>query len=1092
VVEHASDVLAVVEDDGTIRHVSPAVERVLGYRPEDLVGKAPSKHTHPDDLESVRRSFAEARETPGIASPVRFRVRAADGSWRHVEVVRNNLLDDPNVRGFVTSTRDVTERVRAEEQVRLQARLLDAVGQAVIATDVDGKVVYWNRAAEHTYGWTAEEAGGQRLSELAVAEDLRDEAEEIRAVLGTGKTWSGEFLVRRKDGSSFPALGTATPVIDGRGNVAGMIGVSTDITERVRTEEALKDSEERYRGQSRELALLYQASTALAQELELPAVFRTVVEAIAKTYGYTQVSAYLLEGEELVLQHQVGYHRVIERIPVTRGVSGRAVRTGLPVLVEDVRTSPDFLGAIEGIVSEICVPLFDGGEVVGQLNVESTGGVKLTQEDLRSMVAVGEQASVAISRARLHTRVRKSENRFRSLVQNSSDIVSVVGADRTVRYVSPAIERVLGYRPEERAGASALELVHSDDLAKVEGALLESLRNSGGPVTTEMRMRHKDGTWRHVEATVTNRLNDPAVEATVVNWRDVTEPKRAGERLREAEQRYRTLIERMPAVVYVQEIGSPDSAIYMSPQIGTLTGYSPEECKDPDLRFRMVHPDDRERIRSEDERTGEPGEVFTTEYRVVHRDGRIIWVRNEAVVVAGEASGSRYWQGFMVDITERKRMEEQLQQQALRDPLTGLPNRQLLVDHLGRALERTGRKRRKAAVLFMDLDGFKVVNDSLGHEAGDLLLAAVAERLQRCLRPEDTLARLGGDEFVALLQDVGAPDEAIRVARRIADELRSPFSIEERELFVTTSIGVALGTARATSPEDLLRAADIAMYRAKEEGVAYRMFDPEMHKWAVRRLEVENDVRRAVEAGEFVVHYQPIVDLETGEMWGLEALLRWDHPERGLLKPWAFMPVLEETGLVVPVGERVLEEACRQARAWQDDPRVPPSMLAVNLSAVQLQRSDVARSVERTLRKTGLEARRLSLDVTETAYISVLEDKTVALERLKRLGVRLAIDDFGVGYSSLSYLKRLPADFLKIDRSFVRGLGEDVEDTAIVGMVIDLAHVLGMKVVAEGVESAQHEEQLKEMGCDLAQGFYFAGAQPGGEIEALLASGSVG
>jgi len=746
---------------------------------------------------------------------VRFRVQAADGSWRHIEAVRNNLLDDPDVRGFVVSTRDVTDRVRAEEEVRFQARLLDAVGQAVIATDRGGKVVYWDRAAEQMYGWSVQEAEGQRLSELAVAEDLRDRAEEIRAVLEAGTTWSGEFLVRRKDGSSVPVLGAATPMIDGRGNVVGHIGVSTDITERVRAEEALRQSEERYRGQSRELALLHQVSTALAQELELPAVFRMVVETIAGTYGYTQVSAYLLEGEELVLQHQVGYHRVFERVPVTQGVSGRAVRTGRPVLVEEVRTDPDFLDAIEDIVCEICVPLFDGGETVGHFNVESTSGVKLTQEGLKSMVAVGEQASLAISRARLHTLVRKSENRFRSLVQNSSDIISLVGADRTVRYVSPAIERVLGYRPEERAGASAFELVHPDDLAKMEGSFLESLGDPAGSVITEMRMRHKDDSWRHVEATLTNRLDDLAVEATVVNWRDVTERKRAEERLREAEQRYRTLIERMPAVVYVQEIRSPDSAIYMSPQIEALTGYSPEECKDPDLRFCMVHPDDRERMRSEGDRTGEPGEVFTTEYRVVHRDGRIVWVRNEAVVVAEEASGPRYWQGFMLDITERKRMEERLQQQALRDPLTGLPNRQHFVDHLGRALERTRQKRGNAAILFMDLDGFKVVNDSLGHEAGDLLLVVVAERLRRCLRPEDTLARLGGDEFIVLLQDVGGPAEAVRVARRVAEELRRPFLIEGRELFLTASISVALGTACATSPEDLLRDADIAMYRAK-------------------------------------------------------------------------------------------------------------------------------------------------------------------------------------------------------------------------------------------------------------------------------------
>jgi diguanylate cyclase (GGDEF)-like protein len=415
----------------------------------------------------------------------------------------------------------------------------------------------------------------------------------------------------------------------------------------------------------------------------------------------------------------------------------------------------------------------------------------------------------------------------------------------------------------------------------------------------------------------------------------------------------------------------------------------------------------------------------------------------------------------------------------------------LFVDRLGQALRHARRRGDRVAVLFIDLDGFKVVNDSLGHEAGDLLLSVVAARLRRRVRPEDTLARFGGDEFVVLIPDVDGPDEALRVAQRLVDEFRRPFLIEARELFVTVSIGIAFGTARTTSPEVLLRDADIAMYRAKEEGAGYRMFEPELHERAVKRLETENDLRRAVEAGEFVVHYQPIIDLRTGATWGVEALLRWDHPRRGLLEPLEFMPALEETGLVVPMGERVLEEACRQARAWHDDPRIPPSVVAVNLSAEQLRRSDLARSVEEALRKTGLEASSLSLDITETAYISVLEDKTAALERLKKAGVGISIDDFGVGYSSLSYLKRLPADTLKVDRSFVRGLGEDAEDTAIVRMVIELAHTLGMEVVAEGVESADQLGQLREMGCDLAQGFYFAEAGSGGETSALLSSGSL-
>jgi diguanylate cyclase (GGDEF)-like protein len=398
------------------------------------------------------------------------------------------------------------------------------------------------------------------------------------------------------------------------------------------------------------------------------------------------------------------------------------------------------------------------------------------------------------------------------------------------------------------------------------------------------------------------------------------------------------------------------------------------------------------------------------------------------------------------------------------------------MDRLGQALRRTGRKKgHRVAVLFMDLDDFKAINDSLGHELGDLLLVVVAQRLRRCLRPEDTLARFGGDEFVVLIEDVESPDEAVRVAERIVEGFREPFVVDGREMFLRASIGVALGAARQKSPEELLRDADTAMYEAKEEGLASRVFDPAMYQRAVRRLELENDIRRAVKAEEFVLHYQPIVDLESGEVRGVEALVRWNHPERGLLDPEEFVQVAEESGIIIALGERILEEACRRVKEWQEyHPRIPPLVVSVNISARQLGRPDIARSVERVLRESGLEARYLRLDITETVYIKALEGNTQALDELKRMGVSISIDDFGTGYSSLAYLKRLPANALKVEKSFVNGIGEDLEDTAIVRMIIDLAHTLGMEVIAEGVESEQQAELLQEMGCDLAQGFHFS------------------
>jgi len=671
---------------------------------------------------------------------------------------------------------------------------------------------------------------------------------------------------------------------------------------------------------------------------------------------------------------------------------------------------------------------------------------------------------------------------MRSVVENSSEIVTIVDPDGTLRYASSAFERVLGYDSEEAVGTmNVLDHVHPDDLPHVLEETEKAL-SEGGIATNkaEYRFRHKDGSWRWMESVGTYLLDDPAVRGVVVISRDVTERKRAEETLRQAEQRYRTLVEQIPAVTYIDPVDDPDTSLYTSPHIEQMLGYTPQEWQTEKLWPKRLHPDDRERVLAADQRfeTG-GGEPFREEYRLLARDGSVVWVREEAVLVRNEAGEPLYWQGVFYDLTERKALEERLHYQAFHDPLTDLPNRQLFMDRLGQALRRTRRRHKPIAVLFMDLDGFKVVNDSLGHEVGDILLTLVAQRLRRCLRPEDTLARFGGDEFAVLIEALDDPAQAVQVAERITEELRRPFIMEGRELYVLASIGISLGGARTHDTDDLLREADTAMYRAKDTGGDFRVFNPAMYERAFSRLEVENDLRRAIEEEEFVVHYQPIVDLQTGELWGLEALVRWDHPERGLLEPSQFVPVAEQSGLVIPMGEQILREACFRAKEWQEESsRIPPLVMSVNLSASQLSRLDLADTVEGVLGETGLEGNRLTLDVTETVYVKVLAGNTAMLDRLRVLGVRFSIDDFGTGYSSLSYLKRLPADAIKIDQSFVKGLGEDVDDTAVVRMIIELAHTLRLEIIAEGVETEEQATLLKEMGCDFAQGYHFSKPLP--------------
>jgi diguanylate cyclase (GGDEF)-like protein len=498
----------------------------------------------------------------------------------------------------------------------------------------------------------------------------------------------------------------------------------------------------------------------------------------------------------------------------------------------------------------------------------------------------------------------------------------------------------------------------------------------------------------------------------------------------------------------------------------------------------LFHPDDRHLFRESLDDASPETESYDFEHRIVRADGEVRWIHRRGEVVRGEGGEEALRIiGTDHDVTEHKRAEERLHYQATHDLLTGLPNRSLFADRLDHAFRRTsGRRGRMAAVLFMDLDNFKVVNDSFGHKVGDRLLVAAGERFRGCLRPEDTLARFGGDEFVVLVDDFEKPEDAVRVAQRIIEAYREPFVLEGQEVFIKPSIGISLVTAHtttSTSSEEVLRDADIAMYRAKKEGLGYLVFEPVMYEQALRRLKLENELQRAIESEGFAVYYQPIVDLQSGKAWGVEALARWQHPERGMLEPKEFMTAAEESGLVVPVGELVLKQACEQAKEWQErHPYIQPLVVSVNLSAEQLQRPDLARIVEGVLQETGLTACSLSLDITETVYVKASEVSLATLDALKLLGVQISIDDFGVGYSSLSYLKRLPADHLKLDQSFVAGIRKNAKDTAIVQTVIDLAHTLEMKVIAEGVERVDQAEQLREMGCELAQGYHYSEPLP--------------
>lgn len=592
------------------------------------------------------------------------------------------------------------------------------------------------------------------------------------------------------------------------------------------------------------------------------------------------------------------------------------------------------------------------------------GGLILAAVVLTFLV-VARQVISSRENARLRGEqaARETEARFSSMVQHSSDVVSLLGPDLEFRFVSPAAGRVYGYEPETLLDTPILDMLHPEDRSHAEAFLREVARSERGDTSlTEWRLRHSDGRWRDIESVATNLTDDPAVGGVVLNSRDVT---------------------------------------------------------------------------------------------------------------------------------DRKQLEEQLRHLAFHDPLTRLANRTLLRDRVEHALIRSKRNAQKVTLLFLDLDNFKAINDGIGHAEGDHLLKQTAARLLDCCRTQDTVARLGGDEFAILIEDPLDLEAVVGLAQRIAAALSVPLELGGREVIVTTSIGIAQGTGADEDVDSLLRNADVAMYTVKNGGKrGYAIFEPSMHAAVIERVDLEADFAKALERQEFRMLYQPVVEMRTGAFAGVEALLRWHHPKRGVVSPSVFIGLAEENSeLIVPIGRWVLREVCRQGRLWQDACPGKRLHIAVNISVRQLQYSNLVDDVSQALQASGLDPHALVLEITESAMMQRTDAMLRALDQLRSFGVRLGIDDFGMGYSSLSYLHRFPVDILKIDKSFVDALGKS-EGGSLTPAIIALGHSLKLETVAEGVEHASQVKTLLSLGCELGQGYHFSKPVTPEEIDAKWVPGA--
>ena len=682
--------------------------------------------------------------------------------------------------------------------------------------------------------------------------------------------------------------------------------------------------------------------------------------------------------------------------------------------------------------------------------------------------------------------MQRREELFRLLAENSSDCLSIYRPDGTLIYVSPVVERIFGYKVEELSGQSNFELLHPDDSHVLMTGLRKALETPGVYHTVQVRLRHKEGHWMWTEITGNAVVNGRGELEIHTVSRDITQRRANEEALRQAEEKYRSIFENAVEGIFQTTPGG--HYLDANPSLARIYGFdSVDELRatfsdiagqlyvDPNRRAEFVHLMD------------DAGEVSNFESQIRRKDGELIWISENARVVRDENGAVSYYEGTVEDITATRESKERLLHDALHDRLTGLSNRALFMDRLEQTFARLVRRPDALfAVLFLDFDRFKNINDSLGHLAGDQLLKAISGRLQDCLRPGDTVSRFGGDEFAILLENVTELSDATIVAERVQKAMTRPFQLGSQQVFSSASIGIALGHADYRHAEDLLRDADMAMYRAKARGKArHEVFDAEMHTRAVALLQLETDLRWAIERDEFRLYYQPIVRLDGGIVVGFEALIRWQHPQRGLVSPAEFIPIAEETGWIVPIGQWVLQEACAQLARWQKSAETPLSM-SVNLSGKQFSQPDLIELVETTVRESGIAPGSLQLEITESAIMEDAQIVTSRLLQLRKLGVKLGLDDFGTGYSSLSYLHRFPLDTLKIDRSFVARLLEDGENREIVRTIVTLGKNLGMDVVAEGVEEAQQLSDLRDLRCQHGQGYYFARPLPADEAIRVL------
>lgn len=1011
------DLIGIATFEGEWVRCNPAWQRIMGYEETEMVQQPFLPFIHPEDRDRTIEIFAKLKQGESIVN-FENRYRHQSGEYRWLAWTAVPCVED---RLVYAVARDVTAQKQTEDRLRQQALMFELIYDGIAAIAPDGTILDWNPGAERIFGLAKTEALGQSIEILSYAPQELDFAGEVLPALRNQGRWFGELIFER-EGMTKVCETTIVPLCDHRGEIIAAISVSHDISQRKEAEIALRNERDL-------LNAIMQTSVAAI----------SVVDASGNII-FTNDRAEAILGVSKAAIQQLSYNDPAWNIADFAGLPlpneqlpfERVMKTGKPIF--NVQHSLISTGGDRQYLSINGSPLKDNkGEIVG---------VVFSVNDISDRY----QAEAAL---------RESEERLSTIVAATSDALIVIDQKGKVQFANPAAEVLFDRVSEDLIGAKASALYTTRDAAEI---LIH--RPDGKTPVAEMRV---------VKMTWDNQ------RAYLASLRDVSERHGAEAALRKSEEQFRLLFELAPTGMALVSLDYRFQRVNQA-LCDTLA------LNTRDLIDRSVsdfsHTQDWDLHTEECDRLLQGlTSYFQMEKRYIAQSGKSI---NTLLQVALARDGQGQPINFIyqiVDITERKRAEAQLEYNAYYDTLTDLPNRALFMERLAHTMRRSQRRGGYLfAVLFLDLDHFKVVNDSLGHIVGDRLLIAIARRLEACLRPSDTLARLGGDEFTVLLDGIEDVQVATNIAKELQRQIQRPFNLDGHEVFTNTSIGIAFNSLEYKQPEELLRDADTAMYRAKELGKArYAVFTSNMHATALARLQLETDLRRALSRQEILAYYQPIINLQTQELIGFEALARWQHPHRGLVSPGEFIPIAEETGLIVPLGHWMLQEACTQLQQWQHKfPGNQSLKMSVNLSGRQLKEVNLIPEIAGILQKTQLPSHALKLEITETLLMDNAKAAAEMFVKLQEMGIDLSIDDFGTGYSSLSYLHRFPFNTLKIDRSFVKDINTDRSNWEIVQAIITLAHTLGMDAIAEGIETLEQLEQLQALGCEYGQGYYFA------------------